>query len=97
MELSDHQTGQLHLALLQRLLQPELSWLELSSWPELSFWPELAAWPELSIWPELSFWPELSSWPFPARAAARLGLDLRVQLSFELCQLGLLEHLRNGS
>ena len=67
MELSDHQTGQLHLALLQRLLQPELSWLE------------------------------LSSWPFPARAAARLGLDLRVQLSFELCQLGLLEHLRNGS
>ena len=68
MELSDHQTGQLHLALLQRLLQPELS-----------------------------FWPELSSWPFPARAAARLGLDLRVQLSFELCQLGLLEHLRNGS
>tara|TARA_B100001540_G_C15790067_1_gene634991 strand:- start:1722 stop:1961 length:240 start_codon:yes stop_codon:yes gene_type:complete len=79
MELSDHQTGQLHLALLQRLLQPELSWLELSSWPELSFWPEL------------------SSWPFPARAAARLGLDLRVQLSFELCQLGLLEHLRNGS
>ena len=73
MELSDHQTGQLHLALLQRLLQPELSWLE------------------------LSFWPELSSWPFPARAAARLGLDLRVQLSFELCQLGLLEHLRNGS
>ena len=79
MELSDHQAGQLHLALLQRLLQPELSWLELSSWPELSFWPEL------------------SSWPFPARAAARLGLDLRVQLSFELCQLGLLEHLRNGS
>ena len=79
MELSDHQTGQLHLALLQRLLQPELSWLELSSWPEHSFWPEL------------------SSWPFPARAAARLGLDLRVQLSFELCQLGLLEHLRNGS
>ena len=79
MELSDQQTGQLHLALLQRLLQPELSWLELSSWPELSFWPEL------------------SSWPFPARAAARLGLDLRVQLSFELCQLGLLEHLRNGS
>ena len=85
MELSDHQTGQLHLALLQRLLQPELSWLELSFWPELSSWPEL------------SFWPELSSWPFPARAAARLGLDLRVQLSFELCQLGLLEHLRNGS